>query len=78
MILLTVMEGNGVITRVPVGVDAIAIQMAMYFQDDIGLEVELDKVENPIAIAIDEQERQRAEYLKSEWRCFGNPLMAVS
>ena len=78
MILLTVTEGNGVMTRVSVGVDAIAIQMAMYFQDEIGLEVELDRVENSIAIALDEQEEQRAEYLKSEWRCFGNPLMAVS
>ena len=78
MILLTVMEGNGVMTRVSVGVPAIAIQMAMYFQDEIGLEVELDNVENSIAIALDDQERQRADYLKAEWRCFGNQLMAVS
>jgi hypothetical protein len=76
MILLTVTEGNGVITRVPVGVNAIALQMSIYFQDEAGLEVELDNVEN--FIVTDDQEEQRANYLRSEWRCFGNPLKAVS
>ena len=76
MILLTVTEGNGVMTRVPVGVNAIALQMAIYFQDEAGLEVELDNVET--FTVTDDQEEQRANYLRSEWRCFGNPLMAVS
>ena len=63
-------------TRVPVGVNAIALQMAIYFQDEAGLEVELDNVET--FTVTDDQEEQRANYLRSEWRCFGNPLMAVS
>jgi len=78
MILLTVTEGNNVITRVLVGVNPIAIQMAMYLQDEAGLEVELDNIENTIELNLDIQEQQRAEYLMSEWRIFGNPLRAVS
>jgi len=77
MILLTVKEGDGVMTRVLVGVNAIAIQMGIFLQDEIGLDVEFDNVENTIELDLDKQEQLRAEYLMTEWRNFDNQLMVI-
>jgi len=75
MILVTLKEANDDTTRINVSVDAVALRMATFFKDVIGLSVEVEHSDLPTLI--DEHETGRAELYMKEWRDFGKPLMVV-
>lgn len=75
MNILTLTERNGTTTRIPIGVDAIALEMADFFKYAIELDVALDEAENLDDVS--ELEKTRADYLMKEWREHSNPLTVV-
>jgi len=76
MILLTLTEGDGTATRIPIGVFEIACSMAAFFQD-LGLGTAMIKLEDGVSVDRSQTEMNTATLFMAEWRKFGNVLTAV-
>ena len=75
MNVLTIWEADGSITRIPVPVDAVAIEMARYFREEICLPVMLAEV--PDSMEYDEEETERGKLYINEWRNFNEKRLSV-
>jgi hypothetical protein len=75
MNLLTLIEGDGTKTRLSIGVDAIAFQMATFFRKRTGMAAILEAVEEPVITNV--EEAARANLYMLEWRSFDKVLTAV-
>jgi len=75
MNLLTLIEGDGTKTRLSIGVDAIAFQMAVFFRKRNGMAAILETVEE--LVVTDREEAARANLYMHEWRSFDGVLTTV-
>jgi len=75
MNVLTVKEGYGTVTRIPVPVQAIALEMERFFRETAGLETNLEM--NTDIDFEDSLEEERAKLYLNEWRNFGGLTLSI-
>lgn len=75
MNLVTLTEEDGTETRMVIGADNIAVEVAHFYRKIIKLSATLENVDE--VVSIDEEESGRAERYMNEWRMFGKDLIAV-
>ena len=76
MNLLTITEEDGTATRLSVGADNIALEVAYFYRKIIKLDVSIENVDTTPKLE-DEEEQARADRYMNEWRMFGKDLIAV-
>lgn len=76
MNILTIWEDDGQTTRIVIPIDAIAIEMAGYFKNELGLATLLES-QYPYPIKLDEEETERANLYVNEWRNFGGKKLSI-
>lgn len=76
MNVVTIWEEDGTKTRLSVGADNIAFEVATFYRKIIKLNVLLESGTEPIVVE-DEAEIKRADRYMNEWRLFGKSLGTV-
>jgi len=78
MKLLTLIENDGLTTRINVPVDGIAYEMVRFFNEAISINVLIENTEHHTEINSIE-ERTRGDYIMKEWQTFGlKPFLVVA
>jgi hypothetical protein len=75
MNLVTITEEDGTKTRMSIGADNVAVEVAHFYRKIIKLSATLENVDE--LVSTDEEEATRANRYMKEWRMFGKGLIAV-
>ena len=75
MNILTIWEKDGGTTRIRIPVDAIAIDMARYFREEIELLTMLESTDEHLSLEGEEEER--ATLYLNEWRNFNTNKLSI-
>ena len=76
MNLLTITEEDGTTTRLNVGADNIALEVAHFYKKIIKLGVSIQNVDATPKLE-NEEEQARADRYMKEWRMFGKGLVRI-
>jgi len=76
MNVLTIWEGDGSVTRIAITVDAIALKVAAYFREDLGMVTMLANVDDE-TLPFDDEETERGLMYMNEWRNFSKNKLSV-